>query len=320
MSIQYTSRLTAPYPQLPETADVPRDIAALSARLDAVCVGYSEGTALPAYGKHGWYFYRTDTGRIYYDIGTAWLDMTPSAFSIPDNSLTAQQIAEDAITASELANNAVDTNALLDGAVTSAKILDGTIVAGDIANALKPSTGAGGSTEALRALGPGSGLAAPGTHGNPSHDWDGYDPLNWPKNVNKYASGIRRADEVTSVAISSIGTSESNIMSGGAVATLTGQKIWADFICPVITIDETGGSSAELLLRMYLDGNLYATIARFRSSGSILRTGGVYSCPAYTVPGDANHTFSVRAIATTGGATPSVNPSSDTLVLRTFVS
>jgi hypothetical protein len=65
---------------------------------------------------------------------------------------------------------------MADASVGSAEIVDGSIASVDIADALKPSAGAGAGTETLRALGTAPGMAAAGVHA-PQHLRTGADPL-----------------------------------------------------------------------------------------------------------------------------------------------
>jgi len=108
-------------------------------------------------GKQGRFYMSTDgvsggsagTYILFYDYGTGWAQVT-SIYGGP---------GADSITSVELAPNSVTSVELADGSVDSAAIIDGTIVAADLANALKPSTGAGSGAEALRSLGVGAGQA-----------------------------------------------------------------------------------------------------------------------------------------------------------------
>jgi len=108
-------------------------------------------------GKQGRFYMSTDgvsggsagTYILFYDYGTGWAQVT-SIYGGP---------GADSITSVELAPNSVTSVELADGSVDSAAIIDGTIVAADLANALKPSTGAGAGAEALRSLGVGTGQA-----------------------------------------------------------------------------------------------------------------------------------------------------------------
>jgi hypothetical protein len=69
-----TPRLQLPYPALLDTADVPRDLAAVVNKLDPNTTIFSQGTLAerPAAGASGRFYYATDQSFLYYDNGTAW--------------------------------------------------------------------------------------------------------------------------------------------------------------------------------------------------------------------------------------------------------
>lgn len=160
-----TARLALPTPTLSEAADVPASMLALATALDQ-SGQWGQGTlaARPAaIGVTGRLYFATDEQKLYINTGTAWVSIGPSVSGI--DSITAFEIAMDAVGASELANNAVDTAAIVDGAVTTAKIGALAVDTTKIAASLKPSGGAGGGTEALRALGVVVGTAAAGDDG-----------------------------------------------------------------------------------------------------------------------------------------------------------
>jgi hypothetical protein len=167
-----TPRLKLRYPILTDTADVPRDIGNLAADLDNAAI---DGQGLLANrpvstsgvpGIQGRYYYATDTGVLYRDHGTGWVQVSTPAFTL----------LPDSVTDVELAPLAVGTPELKDSAVTSAKIADGTVAFADLAAALKPSQGASSSAEALRAIGTGAGEVAAGQHAS-THRGTGGDPL-----------------------------------------------------------------------------------------------------------------------------------------------
>jgi hypothetical protein len=157
-----TSRLALPSPTAAESANAPANFSALTALLDVLAVdGQGTLAARPsAVGISGRYYWATDTSILYRSNGTAWSAIGPSI--VGANSITATEIAANAVGSSELADDAVDTAAIQALAVTAAKIAAGTITAAQIAAALKPSGGAGGATEALRALGTTAGTALAG--------------------------------------------------------------------------------------------------------------------------------------------------------------
>ena len=74
-----TSRLTLPYPQETDTCDPPYYFAALAARLDAISIYWSAGVlaSRPAFGNPGFVYFATDTLLLYYDTGSAWININP---------------------------------------------------------------------------------------------------------------------------------------------------------------------------------------------------------------------------------------------------
>jgi hypothetical protein len=70
-----TSRLALPAPTGTEAADGPAAFNALNAVLDPKTVVFAKGTtaARPAAGVDGRFYYNTDTKRLEYDNGTAWV-------------------------------------------------------------------------------------------------------------------------------------------------------------------------------------------------------------------------------------------------------
>lgn len=155
----FTSRRNIAYPDplRSDRPDVPAHLATLAAALD-VDVIYGQGAlgARPnstptSPGIPGRFYVSTDTipFRVDYDFGIGWLTIFPTATAPLANSIVTAMIADNAITAAKLALLAVGTAQLADGAVSGVK------VAAD----LKPSAGAAGATETLRALGFGAGLA-----------------------------------------------------------------------------------------------------------------------------------------------------------------
>lgn len=83
-----TTRLSLRYPELSDSADVPRDIKNLANDLDSAAI-YGSGTfaARPAStvgspGIAGRYYFATDTSRLYLDTGTAWVEVASGAGSV----------------------------------------------------------------------------------------------------------------------------------------------------------------------------------------------------------------------------------------------
>jgi hypothetical protein len=86
-----TTRLALPYPEAGDPNNVPGDIGALAARLALVGVGFAQGTARPAAGVLGRFYYDTNAGVLAYDDGTTWHNLTgtyPPFFQVSRSSLT----------------------------------------------------------------------------------------------------------------------------------------------------------------------------------------------------------------------------------------
>jgi microcystin-dependent protein len=157
-----------------DPADVPLFIRNVVTRLEAVGAMFGQGTfaAMGAFGKQGRIYLATDQSKLYYDTGTAWVDVGALA---PD-SVTATEIAANAVGASEIASGAVGADEIADGTVGTLELADNSVNANKVNTTLKPSGGAGAGTEALRALGTGAGQAAAGTHAA-QHGKTGADPI-----------------------------------------------------------------------------------------------------------------------------------------------
>jgi len=158
----YSTRLSIPIPTLTEAADAPAVITAVAAVLDAAGLwGQGLIANIPAAsGITGRFYWATDESKLYINNGSAWFSIGPNVIG-PD-SVTAAMIAAAAVTASELADDSVDTAAIQALAVTNAKLAASAVDGTKVAASLKPSGGAGGSTEALRALGVVAGTALAG--------------------------------------------------------------------------------------------------------------------------------------------------------------
>ena len=170
-----SSRYAIDYPLGTEAPDVDGDIFKVVQGIEALAAQFGQGTlaARPVStpgspGKQGRIYVVTsgaEINQIHYDYGTGWIhlnpDQTPGA-----NSITSAMIQDNAVGASEIAPDSIGDSELADGVVSAAHLVTG----------LKPSQGAGGTTEALRALGVGAGLAASGTHAS-QHIDGGPDPL-----------------------------------------------------------------------------------------------------------------------------------------------
>ncbi len=161
-----TSRWALRYPNLTDSADVPRDIQNLALDLDGVAMDSSglfstrPVSTSGAPGKNGRYFFATDTVKLYRDTGTSWVEIGPG--TIPDASITEPKYVTDSVSQRALALISVGTPQLIDLSVTTAKLGELSVTLGKIAASLKPSAGAGASTEALRAIGTTPGTVAGG--------------------------------------------------------------------------------------------------------------------------------------------------------------
>lgn len=160
-----TTKLLLPYPLStdgPDGADVPYWINLLAARLDAVAASYDAGTigSRPTAGKSGRFYRSTDEtpNQLYLDTGAAWINVS----DMGDDSVMNSMLQDNAVDARVLADDAVDAAAIQAGAVGTTELADLAITTGKVAAALKPSGGAAGATEALRALGTAAGTAAAG--------------------------------------------------------------------------------------------------------------------------------------------------------------
>jgi Phage Tail Collar Domain len=77
-------RLDLPYPQLSDNADVPEDMGLLALALEGNGLAkYDQGllagrpiSSAASPGEEGRWYYATDTGRLYYDYGLGWADVS----------------------------------------------------------------------------------------------------------------------------------------------------------------------------------------------------------------------------------------------------
>lgn len=180
---QLTSRLkfAIPLADRSDSADVPRDVRAMSTWVDLAVIYAGSGNlaARPVStsgspGIAGRVYRRTDLSPAQWqiDFGTGWENISNV---VGPDSITAVELAPLAVTNAELADNAVALRNMTDASVGAAEIVDGSVGFGEIAAALKPSQGAGGGSESLRALGTSAGTAASGSHGA-QHNPIGVDP------------------------------------------------------------------------------------------------------------------------------------------------
>jgi hypothetical protein len=165
--------------------DVPADIKRLADAIDGKLTPYSQGNGSPddlgiAPGKVGRRHEDLLTGNEYLDIGTAWVMKTP-------------QINPPAGVAGlrTLGNGALEAVAGNDPRLSDPRPpLDGSVDASKIAAVLKPSAGAAGGAEALRALGVVAGTAAAG---NDARLADQRVPLDGSVNIAKLAAAVQQA-------------------------------------------------------------------------------------------------------------------------------
>lgn len=172
-----TPRWALRYPAGSDPADVPTSMQNLAEDLDGVAFDdqgalASRPTSTPGSpGKRGRYYFAIDEGVLYRDTGTSWVGINAAgAADGPAATPTLRSLGTGALQAAA-GNDArlSDQRVPIDGSVTPQKI----------AAALKPSGGAGGTTEALRALGTAAGMAAAGSHAS-QHGPAGADPLPAP--------------------------------------------------------------------------------------------------------------------------------------------
>ena len=176
-----TVRLGLPYPSGTQAADGPAQIKALADALDSA-TPYAQGTlaARPAASPSGKLYYATDAGMLSYANGVSWIDLGPSV--IADLSVTTLKLADNSVDAPKIATDAVGSSEIAASAVGNPELADLAVDAGKIAASLKPSGGAAGATEALRALGTASGRAAAGIHAT-QHNLAGADVAGWSAGV-----------------------------------------------------------------------------------------------------------------------------------------
>lgn len=149
-----------------DSADVPRDFAALVAALE-IDVIYGQGTlaARPTStpgspGIAGRIYMATDQTphALFYDYGTGW----DAVGSLAAGSVGTTQLADGSVTTIKIADVNVTLAKMAADSVNASKIVDGSITATELAATLFPSQGASGATEALRAIGAGAGNVVAG--------------------------------------------------------------------------------------------------------------------------------------------------------------
>lgn len=266
-----TTRLSLPYPSLTDAADVPQDIMELAQALDAQTVIYGQGilSNRPASsgaqpGKQARFYYATDNGTLYYDMGTGWV--TINAAQVSDGP-AAQATLRSLGTGAQQAAAGNDPRF-----GQQVEPLDNSVTAAKINTSLKPSSGAGAGTEALRALGTGAGQAAPGTHVS-QHRPGGSDVLTVPKCSLTNITGIDLTDggvyyavpwttEVQDTAGMHAPNSANVVLpfAGSYIMTVRGNVItsgYTELLFSGSNIDHPGNAGLELLDQQ---GNFTRTI------------------------------------------------------------
>jgi hypothetical protein len=172
-----TSRQALPYPEPTDPADGPGAFQALAEAADQSSFTLQGSLASrPAAGKQGRFYWATDVTTFYLDTGSTWVTINPAGVvDGPAGTPSLRTLGTGTLQAASGADSRLsDQRVPTDGSVTAAKV----------ANSLKPSAGAGGGTESLRALGTGPGYAASGSHAA-QHQFGGADQLaiNWAQMV-----------------------------------------------------------------------------------------------------------------------------------------
>lgn len=158
-----TPRLGLPYPggdDGPDGADIPYWLQALANALDpAAMFDKGLGGSRPDTPVDGVLYWGTDTHLLYFYANGGWTAINV----VLDNAVTTAKLADLAVTTAKLADASI-TNAKISsvGGITANKIATGTLTATQLSDTLKPSAGASGATETLRALGTAAGTAAAG--------------------------------------------------------------------------------------------------------------------------------------------------------------
>lgn len=164
-----------PNPDRSDVPDIPLHIGNVVAGLEQSAM-YGQGTlaARPAFGKQGRIYAATDQTppAVWWDTGTLWFKVGQLAAG----GVGTTELADGSVVTIKLADGSVVTAKIGDGQITTIKIADKAVTSIKLEDALKPSAGAGAGTEALRALGPEAGKAAPGTHAA-QHAVAGSDPI-----------------------------------------------------------------------------------------------------------------------------------------------
>lgn len=158
-----TARLALPYPgplDGPDGADVPYWNQALATALDGAAM-YDQGVdaSKPVSPVKGFLYWSTDTLILNLSLGSgSWVAVN----QLVDGATTTAKLANGSVTTVKIADANVTTAKIAANAVTSGLLANGAVTATQIDNSLKPSAGAAGATEALRALGTAAGTASAG--------------------------------------------------------------------------------------------------------------------------------------------------------------
>jgi hypothetical protein len=257
-----SSRFLIDYPLGTEAPDIDGDILKVVQGIEALAAQFGQGTlaARPVStpgspGKQGRIYVVTsgaELGQIHYDYGTGWLWLN----NIPS-------IGADSITATELAANSVGNSELAADSVGDSELADNVVAAHHLVNALKPSTGAGGGTEALRALGTAANNAAAGNDARLS---DQRTPADGSVSTGKIAD-----DAVVATKIVDNITMHGTIGATGNFVAMSGSTT------SQVIIGESGGGSA--VIRFGGAGSDYW----HRQSAGVLATGGIIQSQGMTV-------------------------------------
>lgn len=176
-------QISEPSADRSDAADVPLYVRNVVAALEARGTIYGQGTIASrptssggSPGVVGRFYVSTDESprTVYWDYGTGWI----SVGSVGAGSIGTTQLADVSVTTAKIALLAVTAAQIAAGTITAAQIADNTITAAKLVDGIVPTRGAGGSTEALRALGTAAGTAAAGQHAT-NHAPASADALPW---------------------------------------------------------------------------------------------------------------------------------------------
>lgn len=163
-------------------------------------------------GKRVWV--ASDQGnRVDLDIGTGWITIN----DVPDGSVTAAKLDAAAVVEAKYAPNSIPAVAFKDA----------TIGALELVAALKPSEGASGATEALRALGTGAGQAMAGNT-----------PL--AKSFNTWLSFTRGEDDAWPAAGKKVGSFRVRKQAGQTVTLTTAEHMFDSGSGTTFTVYKNG--------------------------------------------------------------------------------